>query len=442
MSILSRILKKYNVSENKEKIVRNLFWALTGKVVNMLGSLFVGIIVARYLGPDQYGLMSYVISFVTVFQVVAYFGLDSIQIREEAKDKEKKAVIIGTTFTLKLIFAACSFIILNIIVLCSESNSYIRLMILQYSFTIFFNTFIVIRNHFTSIVWNEYVVKSEISRTLLGAIFKITLLLLHASLTWFIFASFFDAVLLSSGYVLSYKNKIGKISSWKFDRSIAKFLIGQSFPLLLSGAAIVIYQRIDQVMIGNMIDKASVGYFSVASKFVELLIFIPTIMVQTVTPILVKAHENNYDEYVQKGQRFMNITVWISILAAIITSLLSYWIILITFGKQYFPAIAVLQILSFKAISAALSGTCGAMIVVEGLQKITFIRDIMGCFICILLNFLFLPKYGILAAAVVSITSNLVAGYLSGLFLPIYRHIFIRQTKALLLGWKDMLSVR
>ncbi len=442
MSILSRILKKYNVSENKEKIVRNLFWALTGKVVNMLGSLFVGIIVARYLGPDQYGLMSYVISFVTVFQVVAYFGLDSIQIREEAKDKEKKAVIIGTTFTLKLIFAACSFIILNIIVLCSESNSYIRLMILLYSFTIFFNTFIVIRNHFTSIVWNEYVVKSEISRTLLGAIFKITLLLLHASLTWFIFASFFDAVLLSSGYVLSYKNKIGKISSWKFDRSIAKFLIGQSFPLLLSGAAIVIYQRIDQVMIGNMIDKASVGYFSVASKFVELLIFIPTIMVQTVTPILVKAHENNYDEYVQKGQRFMNITVWISILAAIITSLLSYWIILITFGKQYFPAIAVLQILSFKAISAALSGTCGAMIVVEGLQKITFIRDIMGCFICILLNFLFLPKYGILAAAVVSITSNLVAGYLSGLFLPIYRHIFIRQTKALLLGWKDMLSVR
>ena len=442
MSILSRILKKYNVSENKEKIVRNLFWALTGKVVNMLGSLFVGIIVARYLGPDQYGLMSYVISFVTVFQVVAYFGLDSIQIREEAKDKEKKAVIIGTTFTLKLIFAACSFIILNIIVLCSESNSYIRLMILLYSFTIFFNTFIVIRNHFTSIVWNEYVVKSEISRTLLGAIFKITLLLLHASLTWFIFASFFDAVLLSSGYVLSYKNKIGKISSWKFDRSIAKFLIGQSFPLLLSGAAIVIYQRIDQVMIGNMIDKASVGYFSVASKFVELLIFIPTIMVQTVTPILVKAHENNYDEYVQKGQRFMNISVWISILAAIITSLLSYWIILITFGKQYFPAIAVLQILSFKAISAALSGTCGAMIVVEGLQKITFIRDIMGCFICILLNFLFLPKYGILAAAVVSITSNLVAGYLSGLFLPIYRHIFIRQTKALLLGWKDMLSVR
>lgn len=442
MSILSRILKKYNVSENKEKIVRNLFWALTGKVVNMLGSLFVGIIVARYLGPDQYGLMSYVISFVTVFQVVAYFGLDSIQIREEAKDKEKKAVIIGTTFTLKLIFAACSFIILNIIVLCSESNSYIRLMILLYSFTIFFNTFIVIRNHFTSIVWNEYVVKSEISRTLLGAIFKITLLLLHASLTWFIFASFFDAVLLSSGYVLSYKNKIGKISSWKFDRSIAKFLLGQSFPLLLSGAAIVIYQRIDQVMIGNMIDKASVGYFSVASKFVELLIFIPTIMVQTVTPILVKAHENNYDEYVQKGQRFMNITVWISILAAIITSLLSYWIILITFGKQYFPAIAVLQILSFKAISAALSGTCGAMIVVEGLQKITFIRDIMGCFICILLNFLFLPKYGILAAAVVSITSNLVAGYLSGLFLPIYRHIFIRQTKALLLGWKDMLSVR
>ena len=61
MHIIDRIIQKCHLSENKEKIVRNLFWAVLGKTVTLLGSLFVGIIIARYLGPEQYGLMNYVI---------------------------------------------------------------------------------------------------------------------------------------------------------------------------------------------------------------------------------------------------------------------------------------------------------------------------------------------------------------------------------------------
>ena len=82
------------------------------------------------------------------------------------------------------------------------------------------------------------------------------------------------------------------------------YIIKESFPLVLSGAAVVIYQRIDQVMIGNMIDKSSVAYFATAGKFLDLVIFLPMVLTQTITPLLVVVKEDDYEKYVQKSINF------------------------------------------------------------------------------------------------------------------------------------------
>ena len=113
-----------------------------------------------------------------------------------------------------------------------------------------------------------------------------------------------------------------------------------------------------------------------------------------------------------------------------------------TFGSVYLPAVAILQVMSFKAASVALSNTAGAMLVTEGLQRYAIFRDGFGCLVCILLNYLLLPRYGILAAAFVAIASNLAAGYLADAFIPAYRHLFTRQTKALVLGWRDVVKLK
>ena len=137
----------------------------------------------------------------------------------------------------------------------------------------------------------------------------------------------------------------------------------------------------------------------------------------------------------------MNLSLWSSFLVAGLTSLLSYWVVRYTFGTEYLPAVAVLQVLSFKAASVALSNTAGAMLVTEGLQRWAILRDGLGCIVCVVLNYLLLPRYGIMAAAFVAIASNLAAGYLADALIPAYRHLFVRQTKALLLGWRDMAHV-
>lgn len=434
--------KNIKISQTKKSIIKNIAWSATGKVVSLFSSLLVGIIVARYLGPTQYGLMNYVISYVFLFQTFAMFGLDTIEIREEAAHPSDYRKIIGTAFGLKILFSIIFMVLVVTTSFLMEADIYTTKLIAIYSLTIILNSFCVIRNYFTAIVDNEYVVKAEISRTVLGFVIKVVLLFLHASLIWFIISSMLDFVLLASGYTMAYKKKVGRISKWYFDKTYAHYLIKESFPLLLTNAAVIVYQRIDQVMIGQMINKESVGYFSVASKFVEVLIYIPMMLAQTIMPVLVQARKNSEQEYAIKSQQFMNFSLWGTLLISAIISFISYWLIVYTFGAAYMPAVAVLQVMAFKAVSVALSNTAGAMIITEGLQRYAIFRDTLGCAVCITLNYLLLPRYGILAAAYIAIISNIAAGYLADAVIPAYRHIFVKQTAAIFTGWKSIINAK
>ena len=431
-----------NLSNSQKKIVSNVIWSLGGKIVNMASALFVGILVARYLGPENYGIMNYVISYVAIFSVFATFGLDNIEIRELSRQDDKKNIILGTCFSLRILFAVIAYLGIVISLFLYKTDLFTSLMVLAYGLTLFVGTGNILRNYFTSIVKNKYIVKSEICRTFIGAGIKILLLLIQAPLEYFIYAQIFDTVLVASGYYISYKSIIGSVRLWKFDKSIVGFILKESFPLVLSGAAVIIYQRIDQVMIGNMLNKAEVGYFATAGKFVDLIVFLPTVLVQTVTPMLIRAKEHRPETYETNKRTFVSITTWTAIIMSLIVSMLSYWLITYTYGAKYSPAIPVLQIMAFKAVGMALSSSGGQIIIMERIQKWAFIRNIMGCAVCVILNYFLIPKYGIIGSAAVTIVTVFFTGCFANLFIPCYHNVMKIQLYAIFLGWKDLVYVK
>lgn len=431
-----------HISSSKKKILTNIMFAVMGKCVSLLGVLVVGIVIARYLGKEQYGLMNYVISYVAIFQVFADFGLDYIQIREESKTPEQKDKIIGTAFFLKLSFAIIMVMLVLLTTLIFDTDNKTRIYILIYSLSIILNTTWVARNHFTSIVWNEYIVKTEIYRTIIGIIIKVSFVLLHLPFIFFILSLVIDSLLLATGYVISYQKKIDSIKKWRFDTKIAIYMLQQSFPLLLSGAAIIIYNRIDQLMIGNMMNKGELGIYSVAVRFAELLVFVPTIISQTVSPVLVAAKKESEEKYEKLSITFMNVTVTICIILAIATSILSYPIVYLTFGPTYIAASSVLSIMSFKIIGDALSQTSGQLIIIENIQKYASIRNIIGCLVCVSLNYLLISKYGINGVAWVAIITIMTSGMFADFIIPAYRRIFFKQLNSLVYGWKDIINVK
>jgi len=439
-----QILNSYisNLSDTKRKIFLNIFWSILGKIVNMLGVLFVGILIARYLGPEQYGLMNYVISYVTIFSVIAGFGLENIEIRELSKNSDRKEYILGTAFILRLFFSIVTFLLIISSLFIYKTDTQTTILILIYSLFVFSGCFNVIRNYFTSIVQNEYVVKSEIARTFIGAAIKIALLWFEFPLIYFIVAMTLDSILVSSGYIVSYNRKVGKIRDWKYDSSLLVYLVKESFPLMLTLVFTTLYQRIDHVMIKNMIGDESLGYFSVATQLINVVLVLPLILVQTISPVLVRIKHNNMERYKKKKEQFVSIILWISIIASTMVSILSYWLILYLFGEKYLAAVPVLQIMSWKAVGMALSAASGQIIIMENIQRWTPVRSFLSVFICIILNLIFIPKYGIIGSAWVSIITIFFVAFLSNILIPEYRDLMKMQCRSFLFGWREIIKIK
>lgn len=440
--MLKGLLAKFNSDSTIGKVIRNVFWAVTGKIITLFSTLIVGIFVARYLGPEQYGLMNYVISIVALFGVLSVFGTSEIIIRELSKNELPKEVILGTSFFTRLGLAGITLFAICVYLYLASEDVSTSILVLIYSLSSIFSCFDVIRFYFTSIVQNEYVVKSEILRTLVGAGIKVILLLIKAPLWVFIAALTFDFVLLAGGYIVAYRKKVARLSTWKFDVNFAKFLLKVSSPLLISSAAVIIYQRIDQVMIGKILDNESLGYFSTAVSFIGIITFIPSIVVQTIAPILVKIRKEDILRYRREAQRMMNITTWATMIVSIIVSLLSFYIIRYTYGLAYLDAVPVMRILAFKAVGIALTTMGGQLIIIENIHQIAFIRNILACFVCVMCNYLLIPRFGIIGSAWATIITVMFTGGLANIFFPRYHHIFKMQCQSLFLGWKDLIYIK
>ena len=431
-----------SLSENRRKVIRNVAWAMLGKAVSMVGVLFVGILVGRYLGPEKYGLMNYVISFVALFEILSEFGLGNIEIRELAKKPESRDAIMGTCFALRVAFAVLAYILLWGAVVVTENDAYTRNVIGIYGLYLFAVPFNVARNYFTSIVKNEYVVKSQIARTILGALIKIILLWQKMSLTWFILATGFDFYLLAAGYVQAYRTQVGRFRDWRFDSRRIPFLLAESFPLLLSGAAVVIYQRIDQVMIKHLVSKEGVGYFATAGMFLNVVLFLPTVLVQTVAPMLVQLRQKDIAAYRKKAEEVTGGVIWLSVLMALAVTGAAPWMIGWTYGAKYAAAIPILQVLIWKTVGMALSTASGYLIVIEGIQKLTVLRNLIGCVACVGLNWFLLPRWGVMGAAWATLITVVLSGFFANALIPPYRDIFLLQVRALVTGWKGLFKIR
>ena len=135
----------------------------------------------------------------------------------------------------------------------------------------------------------------------------------------------------------------------------------------------------------------------------------------------------------------MDVTVWLCIIMCVVVSLLAPFIIRLLYGLQYAPSIILLQVCVFKVIGYAFAQVTAAMILIEKLQKYIAVRNMIGCLFAIVLNVILIPFLGVLGAAIASVVTSIVTGYLSHAVIPLYQHIFSKQTTSLVIGWKNFL---
>jgi len=431
-----KILKPITENKGFIKYFKNTSWVLFERVLRIFVGIFVTVWVARYLGPEQFGILSYAIAIVGLFSAFATLGLDSITVRELVKNETMQNQMIGTVFWLKLMGAISVLFFLYIFVSILPNDRNTNFIIFIIASSTIFQSFNVIDFYFQSKVLSRYVVYANIISLSLSSIIKILLILFESSLISFAWVVLFDSFILSIGLIYYYflTNPLINIRFYKFSKDLAKSLLNDSWPLILSALLISVYMKIDQVMINSMLGSNAVGQYSAAVRLSEAWYFIPVVIAASLFPAVINAKQHNEIIYYTRLQQLYDFMVWTAILISIPVALYSDAIVNFLYGIEYSKTSNVLKIHIWTSVFVFLGVASSKWFVAENFMKLFFVRSLYGVLCNIAFNIILIPLYGIEGAAISTLFGQILVTYLSDLFSVKTRRNFIMKTKTLVIS--------
>jgi len=424
------------LSPGLNKVISNVGWLSAEKFLNMLLTFFVGVYVVRYLGAENFGKLSYSMSFVGLFTAIAQLGLTDIVVRNILQDKKFTKEILGTSLVLKLSSALLTSVLIGFAIWKFNDDMQIRWMSLIIALSLVFEAFDVIYFWFQSKVMSRPIAIIRSIQLLLSSMVKllfITQKLPLMAFAWLILAnSLFRAV----GMIIAYVKQKQSIFHWQVGFSRARSLLKDSWPLILSGVMITIYMKIDQVMLGNMSDIREVGNYAAAAKVSSIWYFLPTAICSSVFPAIIRAKERSKQEYYSRLQQLYDLVAWISIAIAIPMTFFSGYLMTTLLGEEYVTAGTILALHIWAAPFVFLGVARGKWLVAENLTRFSLAATSLGAITNVLLNLFLIPSSGGSGAALATIISYAIASHIACLFYPPIFKTGWMMTKALLVPFR------
>ncbi|MDH2378024.1 flippase [Providencia rettgeri] len=431
INFITKINAKIKSNPNIQKIVSNSSWLLLDKFVRMGLGLAVSAWVARYLGPTQYGELAYVLAYLAFFQAVCTLGMDGLIVRDIAKNKNNAGEILGTVFTLRIIIGLiCWFCAVGGMVLLNGWNSQSVYITALAGATLVFQAADTIDLWFQSQSQNRRTVIVKLTAYIISNGIKIVLILSNASILAFSAVITFETSAIACGLFYAYR-KFPCSNLWNRTKQRAITLLHESWPFMISGLSIVLYMRVDQLMIKNYLGDAELGIYAAVLPLATLWQFLPMTLSVSLAPMLAQSKAQGDDHFYKTLGYIFRVFAILGWLICIPISMLSYFIVNILFGEIYIAGASVLSIIVFTNLFINMGVAQSLWIVNERKSKLSLYKTLMGAVVCVTANIILIPYYGIVGAAISAVLAQAVSAILSNLVLS--RKIFSMQLRSLLL---------
>lgn len=417
--------------KNLRDVIANSAWLYFDRAIRLLAGLLITPWMARYLGPEQFGMLNYATAIVVLFSAFATLGLDGFAVRGFIEEPAKKRFYFGTVFFLKLLGSGTAILAVFITTLTLyEGDSRLQVLVLIIAIGTIFQSADVIAFWNQSQMQQKFNVVSKNGAFVLLSIVKMLLIVNHAPLEAFAIAA--SVEILVGSVALFAMHRIGREHrfDWKFDRQIAMQLLRISWPLLFSSMAVAIYMRIDQIMLGKMVGEHAVGIYSAALRLSELWYVLPTVIVSAALPVLLRTKQESEERFMQLLQTLFSVLVKIAYVVAIPMTFYADDVIELFFGAEYKGAGDVLAVHIWSAIFVFLGVVTSAWTTAYGYSKYALLQTLAGALINVALNIVLIPRYGAVGAAWATVISYGSAVYLSNLFWAPAKPIFRLQSKS------------
>jgi len=427
------MIKKLKTHQGFMKYFKNTSWLFSEQILRMVVGLFVGIWVARYLGPEKFGMFSYVLAFVGLFAPLGKLGLNGIVSRVIAKNESDIDELLSSTALFKFIGSIFIFIFASSYMYFFKEDIIYFYLALVISSVYIIKSFEVLEFYFRAKVKAKYISIANSIAMILSALLKAVFILSSFSLIYFAYANLIEAIVAIVLLFIFFKPEINNISLFKAKFKKGCDLIKESWPLIFSGFFAILYLNIDQIMIEGMLGSYEVGQYSAAVRISSVWYFIPLTIGWSVQTAIVNAKKQSEELYHARLQSLFTIMAIMAYFLIVPVAYFSHEIINILFGEAYMLAGPILTIHIVASLFVFVGNPRGLWVLNESYLKFALFSNMSAGILNIELNYLWLPVYGIEGAAWATLISYVFTYVISGFFFNPARKITFMQLKSIFL---------
>lgn len=402
------------ITETKKIASVNISWLLAQNAVKLIFGLTVSLYLAKYLGPEDFGVYSFGISVLSILLLFTNLGIDPILIRELVNKKINSLILMGSSFALTLSGGVLGFLIMGLLGYYYGFSSKIGIVIVLMSPILLLKSLNIINSYFQSSKENKYPALSNIISIIIGSSLILISIKLNFELEYFALIYSFECILLIASLIYFYTSN-NVLRKWEVSKKTSLNILKESWPLIIAGAASIINTRIDQVYIGSMLPPSVLGNYSAAAKVSEFWLILPTVLSTVFYPILIDLRAANFNKY----KRFLFLLIiscfTFGILFSTVMTYFSQDIILMLFGEKYDLAGEYLTLYIWSTLPYFTLFILSSVTYIENLIKKNLIISGVSIFGNIILNYFFIQFYGatgaIYATLIVVLISYSILAY-------------------------------
>lgn len=422
------ILKEGKNKLIKSKVMKNSFWIIIGKVMQMGISFLVGVVTARYLGPSNYGIINTVASYTSLLLPLCKLGLAAVFVKKIVENPEREGEYLGSGIVIRIISSIlCMLILIIVVSIIKPSDNIFKMVTVIYSFTLLFQSFDLFELWYQAKLSSKYDSMIGVIGYSVSSVYKVILLILKKNVMWFAFATVLDYLVIALIY-MTYtvsKNKI----KLKFSFKCSHYLLLAGKHFILANLMIMLYASMDKIMIQHFLGEKNVGLYSVAVTICTMWTFVLNAIINSMRPMIIDSYSNK-EIYKERIIQLFSIVIWASIIVSAIFSVFSNFIIRVLYGSQYLGSINALRIVTWYTGFSYLGVARSVWTVCENKEKYEKYFAFSGMVANFILNWFLIKLLGIDGAALASLITQIIANFLVPLLIPQTRECAVYILKA------------
>lgn len=397
------------LTENN-RILKNASWIVCCKTAQSVIALLITMISARYLGPSNYGLLSYAGSVVSFVVPLAQLGLRNVLVEEIVSHPEREGKTLGTSLVMSVV--ASLFCIAGCVAFVSVVNAGERdtlIVCALYSISLIFQMTEMIQYWYQAKLLSKYTAITSFVAYVVVALYKVLLLVLGKSIYWFAVSYAFDYGIISCILILLYR-KLGK-QPLSFSFSLGKQLFSRSKYYIFSSMMVTVFAQTDKIMIKMMLGNTENGYYSTAITCASVSGFVFLAIIDSFRPVIFASKAVSQEKFEKNLSLLYSIIMYFGLAQSVVLTIFAKPIISILYGDAYLAAIPLVQIVTWYSGFSYLGTVRNIWILAEEKQKYLWIINLSGALLNVMGNVVLISLIGVAGAAIASVLTQFFTNF-------------------------------